>query len=174
MRKVGIEMKDYSFGNYICKLRERRGLSQFQLGALVGVTDKAVSKWENDNSCPDIMLLPKLAKTLGVTVDVLLTGESKPETRMLPPAELKPAAQRIMRIVVNSGDGDKVRVNLPLGMINAFIQAGVSMDNFQMSGGDALGKIDFAQVLALADQGIIGKMIEVESSIGDLVEIWVE
>lgn len=40
-------MRDYSFGNYISVLRERRGLSQFQLGALVGVSDKAVSKWEN-------------------------------------------------------------------------------------------------------------------------------
>ena len=39
-------MRDYSFGNYISVLRERRGLSQFQLGALVGVSDKAVSKWK--------------------------------------------------------------------------------------------------------------------------------
>lgn len=163
-----------TLGQRISMLRKQKTLTQDAIAEAVGVSAQAVSKWENDNSCPDIMLLPKLAKTLGVTVDVLLTGESKPETRMLPPAELKPAAQRIMRIVVNSGDGDKVRVNLPLGMINAFIQAGVSMDNFQMSGGDALGKIDFAQVLALADQGIIGKMIEVESSNGDLVEIWVE
>lgn len=40
-------MRDYSFGNFISALRERRGLSQYQLGALVGVSDKAVSKWEN-------------------------------------------------------------------------------------------------------------------------------
>lgn len=40
-------MRDYSFGNFISALRERCGLSQYQLGALVGVSDKAVSKWEN-------------------------------------------------------------------------------------------------------------------------------
>ena len=40
-------MRDYSFGNYISTLRERMGLSQYQLGVLVGVSDKAVSKWEN-------------------------------------------------------------------------------------------------------------------------------
>lgn len=39
-------MRDYSFGNFISALRIRRGLSQYQLGALVGVSDKAVSKWE--------------------------------------------------------------------------------------------------------------------------------
>lgn len=40
-------MRDYSFGNFISAQRERCGLSQYQLGALVGVSDKAVSKWEN-------------------------------------------------------------------------------------------------------------------------------
>lgn len=43
-------MRDYSFGNFIGALRIRRGLSQYQLGALVHVFDKAVSKWENGAS----------------------------------------------------------------------------------------------------------------------------
>ena len=47
-------MKDYSLGNFISALREKKGLSQYQLGALVGVTDKAVSKWENGASKPRI------------------------------------------------------------------------------------------------------------------------
>lgn len=55
-------MRDYSFGNYISVLRERRGLSQFQLGALVGVSDKAVSKWENGVSKPRIGTVTKLAE----------------------------------------------------------------------------------------------------------------
>ena len=162
-----------TLGQRISMLRKQKNLTQDALAEAMGISAQAVSKWENDNSCPDIMLLPKLAAQLGVTVDALLTGEAEPETRIVPKEELKPAAQRILRIVVHSGDGDKVRVNLPLGMINAFMQVGMSMDCIQV-GGDALRKIDFAQVLALADQGVIGKMIEVESSEGDLVEIWVE
>ena len=39
-------MKNYSFGNFLYELRMRAGLTQYQLGALVGVSDKAVSKWE--------------------------------------------------------------------------------------------------------------------------------
>ena len=66
-------MKDYSFGEFLFKLRKRSGLSQFQLGKLVGVTDKAVSKWENSNSMPETPLLLELATVLGVTVDELLT-----------------------------------------------------------------------------------------------------
>ena len=66
-------MKDYSFGNYICALRTGRGLSQFQLGTLVGVTDKAVSKWENSESKPRLATCYRLADVLGVSVNELLS-----------------------------------------------------------------------------------------------------
>ena len=163
-----------TMGQRIAMLRKGKGMTQEALADAMGVSAQAVSKWENDVSCPDITLLPALAKMLGVTVDSLLTGENVPETRVLPKAEVKPAELRIMRIVINSAEGDKVRINLPLGMIAAFIEAGAGMESIQISGSDALKKIDFANVLAMADQGLIGKLIEVESSDGDIVEIWVE
>lgn len=47
---------------FISALREKRGLSQYQLGALVGVSDKAVSKWENGASTPRIGTIRKLAE----------------------------------------------------------------------------------------------------------------
>ncbi len=66
-------MNDYSFGNFLCELRKRRGLSQYQLGMLVGVTDKAVSKWENGFCKPKTQILYKLSESLEVTTDELLT-----------------------------------------------------------------------------------------------------
>lgn len=68
-------MRDYSFGNFISALRERQGLSQYQLGVLVGVSDKAVSKWENGVSTPRLGTIRKLAEILEVSVDELLTCE---------------------------------------------------------------------------------------------------
>lgn len=68
-------MRDYSFGNYISTLRERMGLSQYQLGVLVGVSDKAVSKWENGASKPRINTIKKLSRIFDVSVDELLTCE---------------------------------------------------------------------------------------------------
>lgn len=65
-------MKDYSFGNFLSELRERSGLSQYQLGSLVGVSNKAVSKWENGLARPNSRVLPKLSSVLGVTIDELL------------------------------------------------------------------------------------------------------
>ena len=66
-------MRDYSFANFLHELRLRRGLTQYQLGALVGVSDKAVSKWENGFSKPQRNILYKLSEILGISVDELLT-----------------------------------------------------------------------------------------------------
>ena len=51
--------------------REQR-MSQTVFGEYFGVTPQAVSKWERELSCPDIILLPSLAKVLGVSVGYLL------------------------------------------------------------------------------------------------------
>ncbi len=61
-----------TLGKRIAMLRKEKGLTQEQLAEKVGVSAQAVSKWENDASCPDITLLPLLADILGVTVDELL------------------------------------------------------------------------------------------------------
>ena len=56
----------------IAALRKQRGISQTELGAALGVSSQAVSKWEKGISCPDIMLLPSIAAYFGITVDELL------------------------------------------------------------------------------------------------------
>ena len=73
-------MKGSTLGAYIRALRHEKGMTQAQLADLVGVTDKAVSKWERDVSYPDVTLFPKLADILGVTVDDML-GEVTDEGR---------------------------------------------------------------------------------------------
>ena len=65
----------YKVGNLIAKLREDGGMSQSELGSLLGVTNKAVSRWENGRGYPDTSLLLKLSEILGITVDELLRGE---------------------------------------------------------------------------------------------------
>ena len=61
-----------TIGKRIAALRRAKGLTQDQLAERVGVTAQAVSKWENDNSCPDISILPLIAEVLGVSTDMLL------------------------------------------------------------------------------------------------------
>lgn len=63
---------EQTLGKRIAQHRKRLGLTQDQLAEQLGVTAQAVSKWENDLSCPDITALPKLAKIFRVTTDELL------------------------------------------------------------------------------------------------------
>lgn len=67
---------EQTIGKRIVANRKRLGLTQDQLAEKVGVTAQAVSKWENDQSCPDIATLPKLANIFGITTDALLGMES--------------------------------------------------------------------------------------------------
>lgn len=61
-----------TLGMMIAELRKEKGMTQLELAEKMAVTDKAVSKWERDLSCPDINSLPNLAEILGVTVDDLM------------------------------------------------------------------------------------------------------
>lgn len=69
-------MDTYITGATIKKLREEKGLTQLQLAESLGVTAKAVSKWETAKGLPDISLVEPLSKTLGVSVMELMSGET--------------------------------------------------------------------------------------------------
>ncbi len=56
----------------VASLRKENGMTQLELAEKMGVTDKAVSKWERDLSCPDVNSIPQLAEVLGVSVDELM------------------------------------------------------------------------------------------------------
>lgn len=77
-----------TLGMMIAELRKSQGMTQLELAEKMGVTDKAVSKWERDLSCPDINSLPKLAEALGVSVDELLL-HMKSEAKQLPHSPAK-------------------------------------------------------------------------------------
>lgn len=70
-------MDKFKFGEYIYNKRKSQGLTQEELGRKIGVTNKAVSKWEVGETCPDISMLAPLSKALGVTIDELLTYTDK-------------------------------------------------------------------------------------------------
>lgn len=68
-------MDQEKIGALIASLRKKQGLTQSQLGAKVGVGDRAVSKWERGITCPDISIINELSSILGITSDELLKGE---------------------------------------------------------------------------------------------------
>ena len=65
-----------TFGTKIAEMRKEKGMTQLELAEKMGVTDKAVSKWERDLSFPDVNSIPKLAEIFDVTVDELMQGKA--------------------------------------------------------------------------------------------------
>lgn len=71
------EVTNMKIGRNISALRKEKGITQEGLASELGVSAQAVSKWENNSSCPDISLLPDIADYFGVTVDSLLRSDEK-------------------------------------------------------------------------------------------------
>lgn len=69
-------MDTYITGNTIKSLREKKSMSQAQLADMLGVSSKAVSKWETAKGLPDITLIEPLAKALSVSVMELMSGDT--------------------------------------------------------------------------------------------------
>ena len=163
-----------SIGKRICALRKAKGMKQEELAQRLDISGQAVSKWENDQTCPDVSLLPRLAEVFGVTTDYLLTGEQEqtPPVRIVPEEERKDMKDLMLKVLVESKDGDKVRVNLPVQLIQLAQDMGLELP--QLSGNAALKKVDLNKVLELVRHGVIGDLVQVESKEGDTVRIFVE
>ena len=81
-----------SMGRIIAAKRKELSLTQEELAKKLGVTDKAVSKWERDLSCPDIASLPRLAEILGISTDELLQAKAEADGE-------KPAAKKAADLI---------------------------------------------------------------------------
>ena len=75
-----------TIGTKIASCRKEMGLTQDALAQKLGVTNQAVSKWESDQSCPDIQLLPQIADIFGITLDALF-GREAPMAEKEEPAQ---------------------------------------------------------------------------------------
>ena len=163
-----------TLGKRIGALRREKGLKQDELAEKLGVSPQAVSKWETDQTCPDISLLPLLAQILGITVDELLSGkqEAAPIVQMLPEDQRKDIKDMMLRVTVDSAEGDRVRVNLPIALVEIAMEIGMEMP--QINGSEALKGIDMKKVLEMVRLGFVGNLVEVDSADGDRIRISVE
>ena len=100
-----------TMGKRISDLRKRKGMTQEQLAQQVGVTAQAVSKWENDLSCPDISILAQLAEALGVTTDELL-GKVQLRSLAVEDTEKQEKRKHTVNVRLNMNTWEKVIFSL--------------------------------------------------------------
>lgn len=104
-------MNDYNFGNFLCMLRVKNGMTQADIANKLGVTPAAVSKWENGSSKPRVEVLFQLAQLLGVRTEELMCGHYI-EDETLDPEAVKRINDRyayLMRVDAYNAAGVKWR-----------------------------------------------------------------
>jgi len=164
-----------TFGQRFSRFRKAKGLTQDDIAAKVNVSSQAVSKWENDINMPDVGILLTLGDILGVSTDELLGKENPTPAKFEPEVVKKDFNKLMLRIIVDSSDGDRVRVNLPLQIVKIALDAGVTPS---ISGNgktvDVMSSIDWKQVYSMVEQGLLGEIVTVDTQDGDHVRILVE
>lgn len=102
-------------GTFIAQRRKEKGLTQSRLAAHLGVTDKAVSRWETGRGFPDVSTLPALAEALGVTVAELVNGETAE------PTQEDTSAQDAVLASLEYADGVKRRLLITLPVVGSLL-----------------------------------------------------
>ncbi|MEE1108994.1 MAG: helix-turn-helix transcriptional regulator [Lachnospiraceae bacterium] len=97
-------MDQVKIGRFIAELRKEKGLTQASLAGQFGISNKAVSKWENGKSLPDASIMLELCNLLGITVNELLTGER------IPVEDYREKAEETLASVVRDSQEEKKNV----------------------------------------------------------------
>lgn len=115
-----MKVSKHEFGNYLCALRENNRLTQRQLAAHLGVTDKAISKWENGETRPRGDMLAQVAHFFGITVDELINCGQAVERG----CESKATALSPMRMA------EKAEAELPQALPSLIQDSGIVTNNY--------------------------------------------
>lgn len=163
-----------TIGNRITTYRKKKSMTQEALAEKLGVSSQAVSKWENDLSCPDISLLVPLCDILGISTDELLSGKCN-EVHLLPVSERKPMEELTLRVRIDSAEGNRIRINVPMALVKMALEIGVDVvPNMGGEYGDMMKNIEMTKVVRMVELGLIGRLVEIESAQGDIIEVVVE
>ena len=158
-----------SFGKRLASIRKENDLTQSDIAEKLHVSSQAVSKWENDITSPDIPTMITLSEIFHMSLDELV-GKESTQPKCLPEEERKDKHHTFVKIIIDSAEGDKVRLNLPLEALDKVKDS----DRPLVINGSSLEGIDLKNIIELAEQGLVGELISVDTAEGDHVSIVVE
>ncbi len=159
-----------TLGMRIANYRKAKGYTQEDFSQLLGVTAQAVSKWENDISCPDIMLLPKIAQLFDISVDELLGGTAPkaPQESTAPAADI---SKLNLKIKVTRESQNPINVSFPLTMVKKFTKLGTGISGILNVNSPALDNNKIDSIFNLIDEGVTGELLNVTDENGQHVVI---
>lgn len=162
-----------NLGNNISEKRKAKGMTQEELAANLGVSPQAVSKWENNLSCPDISLLPAIAKIFGMSVDELLGAA--PATENI--AEAKPYTESESKYEEPVFTGKKATTLLITTERNgkvSNVRFPLTIMRFGLNLGSTFGGLTGSQASTIENAvktGLSGEILSVDGENGEKVTI---
>ncbi len=166
-----------TIGKKLYELRKQSGFTQDYVAEKLGVSAQAVSKWENDIACPDIMTLPSIAQLYGVTIDELFNNDDIQSNVKYEKPEQINEEDLVLRVYVDTVHGDKIKVTLPYLVVKEFVKAGKNISavvgGTVVSGVDLSG-IDFDLIFGMVANGVLGEIVNVQTQNNDIVRVVVE
>ncbi len=167
-----------NLGNNISERRKAMGLTQDELATKLGVSPQAVSKWENNLSCPDISLLPDISKLFNISVDELL-GVSSPnsnaettkdeeahsasESDVTYEEPVYTGKKATKLLITTERNGKTTNIKFPLGIVRLGLNIG-----------GIFGGLTGEQANAVEDAiktGLMGEILSVDGENGEKVTI---
>lgn len=171
------DLKSLPLGKRIQTLRKQQSLTQEALSEMMAVSPQAVSKWENAQSCPDIMALPRLASCLGVSIDLLLTGADAAATNG---TSARKPEELIVRMAVEEPGEVRICINLPFVFFRYAMLYNMLAFNFSSEGDgispatvQTLQNLDYKAIVQMIESGAMGKLVDVNDASIKL-SIWTE
>lgn len=161
-----------TIGKKLFDLRKQSGFTQDYVAEKLGVSAQAVSKWENDIACPDIMTLPIIADLYGITIDELFKSDDVQSNVKYEKTETINENELVVRVYVDSVHGDFVKVSLPYPVVKELANVGKNISSV-VSGIDLSG-VDFEAIFAMVEKGMLGEFVNVKTQNNDIVRVVVE
>lgn len=156
-----------TLGERLASARKNKGLTQDELANHLDVTPQAISKWENNLSCPDILLLPKISEILGVGIEELLTGSEKKEAAVKIP--LTDNSKLRLKINISPVNKKPTKITVPVALVKRIARIGNGISG--IVGGDTISSSQMEEILSLAEEGATGEILNIEADDGTIIKI---
>ena len=114
-------MNQEKIGKFIANLRKEKNMTKQDLAKKLGVTDRAISKWENGRGLPDYSLLQDLCDTLSISINELFSGEK------ISKEDYKTKAEENMSKLINDNYSEKKKINWIIAISVAVVYLSISI-----------------------------------------------